>query len=60
MIGWSEEPRQVSIAGYAAGHFTAERKISTEREAANKAPAPSREISPSSSTTWIETSGGHE
>ncbi|MEI6246515.1 MAG: hypothetical protein WCQ64_15915 [Acidobacteriota bacterium] len=48
----------VGIGGYAAGHFTAERRIAAEREAANRAPMPTREIPPSAGTTWIETSGG--
>lgn len=49
----------VGIAGYAAGHFTAQRKIAAEREATNKAPAPTREVPPEAGTTWIETSGGN-
>jgi len=49
----------VGVGGYAAGHFNAERKLATEREEANKAPMPTREIPPSAGTTWIETSGGH-
>jgi len=48
----------VGLAGYALGHFTMERKIAAEREEANRAPMPTREIPPDSGTTWIETSGG--
>lgn len=40
----------VGIAGYAAGHFTAERRIAAEREEANKAPTPTREIPPEAAT----------
>lgn len=48
----------VGIGGYALGHFTTARRMAAEQEAANKAPAPTREIAPTSTTTWIETSGG--
>ena len=40
----------VGMAGYAAGNITTERKIAAEREAANKAPMPTREIPPSAAT----------
>jgi hypothetical protein len=49
----------VGIAGYAVGNVRAERKIAAEREEANRAPMPTREIPPNSNTTWTETSGGH-
>ena len=49
----------VGIAGYAMGNIRTERRIAAEREAANKAPMPTRAIAPDASTTWIETTGGH-
>ncbi len=49
----------IGVAGYAAGTVSAERKLSAAREAANKAPIPTREIPPDSGTVWTETSGGH-
>lgn len=36
----------VGIAGYAVGNVRAERKIAAEREEANRAPMPTREIPP--------------
>lgn len=48
----------VGVAGYALGHFATVRRIAAEQEAANKAPMPTREIAPTSTTTWTETSGG--
>ncbi len=47
----------VGAAGYGLGHFTLERRVAAEREAAEKAPTPTREV-PDVGTTWIETTGG--
>ena len=48
----------VGLGSYALGHVSAERRIAAAQEAANKAPTPTREIAPDSSTSWTETSGG--
>lgn len=49
----------VGLGSYALGQVAAERKIAAAQEAANKAPTPTREIAPDSSTSWTETSGGN-
>lgn len=49
----------VGLGAYTLGHIVAERAIAAQQEAANKAPTPTREIAPDSSTSWIETSGGN-
>lgn len=47
----------VGAAGYGLGRFTLERRVAAEREAAEKAPTPTREV-PDVGTTWTETTGG--
>lgn len=49
----------VGVGSYVLGNLAAERRIVAQQEAANKAPTPTREIAPDSSTSWIETSGGN-
>lgn len=48
----------VGVAGYALGHFDTERRIAAEREAANRAPTPTREIPPEAATLSDRIVGG--
>ncbi len=48
----------VGIGGYALGHITTVRRIAAEQEAANKAPAPTREIPQNAATLSDGNVGG--